>query len=57
MRRKKIIQEQAKLVEEEEKEDSSDALSDSEMLKRLEETEAVSTTAMNQLIEKEKIIE
>ena len=55
--KEKIIQEHAKLIEENEREGITDALSDAEMLKRMEETEAVSTTAMNQLSEKEKIFE
>ena len=53
-----MIQEQAKLIEEKEKEGSSDALhAHAEMEKRLEEREAMSTRAVKKLSEKRKIIQ
>ena len=74
--KQRIIQEQAKLIKEEEKESSTDAPSAkykaviaaaekleqkerayAEMAKRLDDTEALSTQAANDLIEKEKIIQ
>ena len=56
--KEKIIQEQAKLIEEKEKEGSSDALcTHAEIAKRVEESEATSTRAVKKLSEKHKIIQ
>ena len=56
--KEKMIQEQANLIEEKEKESSSDALRDNaEMAKRLEESEATSTRAAKNLSENQKIIQ
>ena len=74
--KQRIIQEQAKLTKENEKESSTDAPSAkdnailaaaenieqkerayAEMAKRLDDTEALSTQAVNDLSEKEKIIQ
>ena len=53
-----MIQDQAKLIQEKEKEGSSDALrAHADMAKRLEESEATSTRAAKKLSEKQKIIQ
>ena len=65
-KKRKIIQEQAKLIKVKEKESSAEGRNakdkekeraHAEMTKRLEESEALSTKAMNELIEKEKIFQ
>ena len=54
----KMIQEQAKLIEEKENEGCSDVLCyHAEMVKRLEENEATSTRAAKKLSGKQKIIQ
>ena len=56
--KEEMIQDQAKLIEEKEKEGSSDALcAHADMAKRLEESEATSTIAAKKLSEKQKIIQ
>ena len=56
--KEKMIQDQAQLIEEKEKEGSSDTFRDhSEMAKRLEKSEATSTRAAKKLSEKHKIIQ
>ena len=62
-KKQKIIQDQAKLIKEKEKESSAEGgnakdkekqRAHAEMKQRMEESEALSTKAMNELIEKEK---
>ena len=56
--KEKMIQEQAKLIEQKEREGSSDALrAHAHMAKRLEESEATSTRAVKKLSEKQKTIQ
>ena len=64
--KQKIIQEQAKLIKEKEKESSAEGRNakdkekeraHAEMTQRLEKYEALSTKAMNELSEEEKIIQ
>ena len=56
--KEKMIQQQATLIEEKEKEGSSDTLrSHADMVKRLERSEATSTRAEKKLSEKQKIIQ
>ena len=65
-KKRKIIQVQAKLIKVKQKESSAEGrnakdkekdLAHAEMTQRLEESEALSTKAMNELSEKEKIIQ
>ena len=56
--KEKMIQEQANLIEEKEKESSTDLLhANAEMAKRLEKSEATSTRAAKNLSENQKIIQ
>ena len=56
--KEKMIQDQANLTEEKEKEGSSDALrAHAEMARRLQESQATSTRAVKKLSEKQKLIQ